>query len=102
MNIKKLINWKLYFILLIASIFSTIAIFPYALTIQANVLENIPISLPLALFLSALQTTIMFAILIYVGLKLSKKLGLEIPLIEKFVEKKKVDIRSLVKLSILW
>lgn len=102
MDIKKLINWKLYFILLTASILSVIAVLPYVLTLQADTLQNIPIPLPLALFLSVIQSSIMLAIVLFIGLKISKKLGLKIPLIEGYINKEKIDTKPLVKNSILY
>jgi hypothetical protein len=41
-QMKKLINWELFGILLGASIFSIIAIIPYVLTLQANLLSKLP------------------------------------------------------------
>jgi hypothetical protein len=37
---NQLVNWKLYIILLIASIFGTIAVLPYTLTLQGGLLQN--------------------------------------------------------------
>ena len=101
MDIKRIINWKQYFILLSLSVLSIIAILPYALTLQANLLQSLPIPLPLVLFLSVLQSTIIFAVLIFIGLKLSKKLGLKIPLIDSFISKEKIDAKPVIKSSIL-
>lgn len=104
MNIKNLINWKLYFILLCASVFSIIAIMPYILTLQADVFKALPIPLPLALLISVIQSTILFAILLFIGLKLSSKLGLKIPILEHYINKKKVnlDVKSIIKISVLF
>jgi len=103
MNIRKIINWKLYFTLLIASVLSIIAILPYITYIQAEALKNVPIPLPLVLLLSVIQSTVLFAILIFIGLKLSSKLGLNVPIIEDYIAKKRinVDIKKIIKLSVL-
>jgi len=37
MGLKNMVNWKLFFILLIASLLSTLAVLPYALTLQAEI-----------------------------------------------------------------
>ena len=102
MNIRELINWKLYFVLLVASIFSVVAIMPYALTLQADILKTLPIPLPLALLLSVIQSTVLIAILLFIGLKLSKQLGLKIPILEGYIAKKNhSNIKSIIKMSVL-
>jgi membrane protease YdiL (CAAX protease family) len=103
MVIKWGVNRKLYLILLIASILSVLAILPFALTIQADLLKDLPIPLSLALLASVIQSSILFAILIFVGLKLSKKVGLGIPVLESYAtgKKTKVNLKSLSKFSIL-
>lgn len=103
MNIKNLINWKVYFVLLFSSICSIIAILPYVTTIQAEILKNIPMSLPVVLLISVVQSTMLFAILIFIGLKISTKLGLKIPILESYIAKKKstVDVKQIIKLSVL-
>ncbi len=103
MAIKNFINWKLYFLLLAASVISIVAIMPYVLTIQADALKNLPISLPLLVLISVIQSTVLFAIFLLIGLKLAKTLGLRIPILESFIAKKKpdVDVKSIIKLSVL-
>jgi membrane protease YdiL (CAAX protease family) len=99
---RKIINWKLYFVLLIISIFSIISISPYALTLQADSLQNLPIPIPLALLLSVLQSSVIFSILIFFGLKLSNKVGLGLPILESYIVKAKVrnNINAILKPSI--
>jgi membrane protease YdiL (CAAX protease family) len=76
---------------------------PYVLTIQGDALKAVPMSLPLVVLISVIQSAILFAILLFIGLKLSKKLGLQIPILESFIAKKKPDInvKSIIKISIL-
>jgi len=103
MNIKTLINWKLYFLLLAASIVSIVAIMPYVLTIQGDALKAVPMSLPLVVLISVIQSAVLFAILLFIGLKLSQKLGLRIPILESYIAKKRVDIdvKPIIKISVL-
>jgi len=102
MNIKNAINWKLYRVLLIASILSVIAILPFLLTFQGDILETLPLPLPVVLLFSVAQSTVLFAILIFVGLKLSKKTGLGLPILESYTKKKvKINVKSIIKLSML-
>ena len=79
------------------------AIMPYILTLQKDVLEAAPIPLPLVILISILQSTILFAILIFFWLKLSDKLGFKTPILEKIISKEKanVDIKSIIKTSII-
>lgn len=103
MNIKKIVNWKIYFILLSASVLSIIAIMPYIITLQGDLLKVAPVPFPLVILIIVLQSAFMFAIFTFIGLKLSSKLELQMPIIERFVAKKKMDIniKSIIKISIL-
>ncbi len=78
------INWKLFSILFIASLLSVIAVLPYAFDLQGDALKSIPLSLPLVVLLSIIQSGIMFAICIFVGLSLSKKVGFESPVMHNW------------------
>jgi len=102
LNIKSLTNWKLYFTLLTASALSIAAVLPYIVTVQADVLKAAPIPLPVVLLASVIQSLILFAIIIFVGLRISKKLGLQIPILEKLLigEKPDTDVKSIIKLSV--
>ncbi len=103
MNIKKLVNRKIYFILLSASVLSILAIMPFILTLQGDVLEAVPMTLPLVILIIVVQSALFFAILTFIGLKLSNKLGLRMPIIEKLVAKEKINfnVKSIIKTSIL-
>lgn len=92
------INWKLFSILLAASILSVIAVLPYAFTLQGDVLKNIPLSLPLVVLLSIIQSGIVFVICIFVGLSLSKKVGFESPVVDDW-EMTKIRVRSVFGIS---
>lgn len=101
-QMKKLINWKLFGILLGASIFSIIAIIPYVLTLQANLLSKLPMPLHTLLFLQILQNVILFSIFIFVGLYLAKRVGLGMPILESWLEGKeaKTYLKSILGISI--
>ncbi len=102
MKLKNLVNWKIYFVLLSASFLSILAIMPYILTLQGDILKEVPMPLPLVILIILLQSTFMFAIFTLIGLKLSDKLGFKMPFIESFVAKKKIDfdVKSIVKTSV--
>lgn len=99
---KNIINWKLFKILLSASIISIIAVLPYAFTLAGDVINQVPIPLPMLILVSVIQSSILFAIVLFLGLILSKKVGLGLPIIEDFLSKKKTqfDIKSIIKTSV--
>jgi len=92
--LKNIINKKIYVTLLFGAILSTIALLPYALTLQAEALQDLPLPLPVVLTISVLQSSILFAIVTFLGMLLSKKIGLKIPYLEAFFSKNKNEIRS--------
>jgi hypothetical protein len=100
---KHLINWKVFFILLISSIVSVICVFPYILTLQGDLLRQLNISIPVLFMAQLVQTTILFSITIFFGLLFAKTIGFKFPLIDALLTKtdyKKV-LRSIAPLSIV-
>jgi membrane protease YdiL (CAAX protease family) len=95
-------KWKLFIILLIASIFGVIAILPYSLTIQGGLPQNLPLPLPVLLTMTLIQNAAMFAVAIFIGLILAKKVGLGLPILEGWVEGKEVKsyLKSILGISI--
>ncbi|MEW6069175.1 MAG: CPBP family intramembrane glutamic endopeptidase [Candidatus Thermoplasmatota archaeon] len=83
---QSLFDWKLFFILLGACIFGIIAIIPYTLTHQLDLLKEYPIPLHILLPIQILQNVFIFAIIIFVGLYLAKKVGLGAPILEGWLE----------------
>ena len=81
-------RWRLFFIIWAACIFGTIAILPYALTLQggSGALANLPISLPLTLAISIAQNAVLFAIAAGVGLLLATRIGLGFPFLEAWLD----------------
>ena len=96
------INWRLFWILLLASVFGVISIIPYMLTIQADLLKELPIPLHVLLPIQVAQNMVIFAILIYVGLYLSGSVGLAAPILEGWLQGKEVKpyIKSILGISI--
>src|SRR6266542_2470139 len=81
---KTLINWKVFFILWIASIFSVIAVLPYSLALQSNVMQNLklPLPLPAVIVLQILQNAILFALIIFGGMFFASRVGLGTPILD--------------------
>lgn len=85
-KIKHLINWKLYRLLFGLAVIGIVCIFPYALTLQGETLQELPLSLPTIIALSMLQSTVMVAIALFLGLILAKKTQLGAPLLEEYLK----------------
>ena len=61
------LNWKLFIILLALSIFGWFAVLPYTLTLQSNVLQNLPVPLYVLLTAQFIQSANNICIAIFVG-----------------------------------
>jgi CAAX amino terminal protease family. len=96
------INWKLFIILLIASIFGIVAVLPYTLTLEGSILQNLPVPLYVLLTGQIIQNTILFAVAIFIGLLLAKKVGLGLPIMEGWLEGREVKtyLKSILGISV--
>ena len=79
-------NWKVFFALWIAAIVSTLAVLPYALTLQASVIEKVAAQVPMGVIITAqvIQSIVLFGVATSIGLLLAKRIGLGAPLLERF------------------
>jgi len=75
-------NWKIFFILWVAAILATLAVLPYAFEMQSDIIALVPISLPALIAIQIVQSGILFAILIFIGLILMKRIGLSTPILD--------------------
>jgi membrane protease YdiL (CAAX protease family) len=100
---KTIINWKIFFILWVASIFSVIAVLPYLLSLESNVLQNLelPFPLPIVIALQVLQNAVIFAIAIFGGMFFASRVGLRIPILEAATHGESVAdrVRAILPLS---
>ena len=96
------LKWKLFIILLVASILGVLAVLPYSLTLQGGLPQNLPVPFYVIVLSSVIQNAILFAVAIYIGLTLYKKVGLGIPILEGWLEGKKVKdyLISILPISI--
>ena len=87
---KRSYNWKLLLVLWIAAIISTIAVIPYAMTIQQPALEKVTLPMPLyqIILIQILANSIIFGLLIGGGLYFATRIGLGIPFLESWIQKK--------------
>ncbi|MDP3623807.1 MAG: CPBP family intramembrane metalloprotease [Methanobacteriaceae archaeon] len=96
------LNRKLFLVLWTASIFGVIAILPYIFTFQGGIPVNLPFSIYLLIVGQIIQNAVIFAITIFIGLKLAKKVGLGLPILEGWLEGRKIknDLKSILGISI--
>ena len=95
-----MINWKLFSLLLAASIITSIAILPFIILVQGSILQSLPIPLPITLSLQLVQAAAVFAVSIFVGLLLSKRIGMGAPILEAWLARKKLTSKILPTLLI--
>ncbi len=84
---KKLINWKIFFILLVLGLISVVCVFPYVATVSRDVLDKIGQPLFVIFIAQLLQTAILFSFCIFWGLFFARKINFKTPAIEAFLEK---------------
>jgi uncharacterized protein (DUF697 family) len=81
---KTIINWRVFFILWIASVIAIIAMLPYTLELQSGALEqlNLPIPFPILIAIQVIQNGLLFAVCIFLGMLLAKRIGLGTPVLD--------------------
>lgn len=101
---KSKIDWRIFFILLGLCLISVVAVFPYVLTIQGEILKQSGISFLMILVFQLFQSAIIFSIAIFIGLSLSKKIGFYLPLLDSFIKHNdwKKIMKDIYFLSIIW
>lgn len=103
MPLTKPFNWKIFFILLAACTWGVIAIFPYALDLQKNLLDQLPMPLWVLIPIQILQNTILFAVAVGLGLFFANRIGLGLPILEAKLAGESVGarIKAILPLSII-
>jgi membrane protease YdiL (CAAX protease family) len=102
MKPKKLIHWKLFAILLLASIVANIAVLPYAFSLGVVRTKELPVPLPVAVLIQIVQATLFFAVAVFFGLLLGNKVGLGAPFIESWLknERTKVGFGPILRIAV--
>ncbi len=104
-NMKTIINWKVFFILLVAAVISTLLVLPYVLEVQSSAIDltKLGIPIPLLITLQTVQTAIIFAIAIFVGLFFAGRVGLATPILDSITRGESVsdEARAVLPLSII-
>ena len=101
---KTLMNWKVYFSLLVAAVLATIAVIPYSLELQSGLLAqlDIPIPLPALIAIQMAQSALLLAILIFFGMILMKRVGLSTPILDSMTKGESASdiLRAILPVSI--
>jgi membrane protease YdiL (CAAX protease family) len=96
---KNVINWKLFFVLLVASVIGSLMALPYTMTITSTPAYLVT---PFVIFASVIQSIIQFSIVIFIGLYLAKKIEFGFPILESWLKGESVGsrLKSILLLSI--
>lgn len=92
---------KIFFILWIVAIISTVLILPYVLTIQAEAFKKTNASFLLIVLLAIGQGIFVFGIATFFGLILAEKTGFKLPLLHSWIEHKKIKYSKIFWLSVV-
>ena len=100
---NKPFNWKLFFIVWGAALVGAVAIIPFALTIQAPLLEATDLPLPLwqLVVLGLVQSMVLVSLAAGAGLLLAGRVGLGLPLVEAWLRKEPVQKKALLGLPVI-
>jgi hypothetical protein len=79
--------WRIFWVLLIAAICGFFAVLPYAFEVLAKLIKAraLPMSLPVFVLVQGLQSTIIFGLVVGVGLLLARKVGIGTPLLRSWL-----------------
>lgn len=86
--------WRLFWLLFIAAVFSALAIIPFALDVFGPIISAQqqssppPLPLPFIIAIGVVQNLLLIGVMIFVGLKLGKKIGLGAPILAALVDGK--------------
>lgn len=102
---KKPFSWKTFFILWGAVVFGVIAIIPYTLELQSGILQDLdlPIPLPLLITIQIVQNSVLFGVVIALGLFFANRIGLGLPILEARLRGETVadKVRAILPVSII-
>ena len=87
---RSIVNWRVFLVLFLASILGVILVMPFVFTLQADLLEQLPLPFPLILALSIAQSGALFFIFTFLGLWLAGKVNLGAPILQAWAEGKEV------------
>lgn len=92
--------WKLFWLLLSAEVVSVLATLPIALELLSPVLSKVDkpnVPLPLLILAGVIQNLTLLAFTVWLGLKLSRRLGLGAPLLESWITSRPVPRKRIAQ-----
>ena len=97
------LNKKLFILIWLGGTLSTLAVLPYAFSLQQDVLQSVPFSLPVLALLSLLQSTVLLAIATFLGLFFAKKVGFKFTVLEQVLSGKSnaIEWKDFLRLPIV-
>jgi len=95
------IRTKKFLILWILAIICTILILPYLLNIQAEALAKANISTSFLILIAIIQGTVIFGLAAFFGLILAEKVGFNLPLLDAWLDHKKINYKKTLFLAII-
>ena len=98
-----MIDWRIFWILLGASVFGMAGVFPFAITLQSDLIRNASVPLHTLVLSQMLQGIFLFAIANSVDLILSKKVGLGQPFLNGLIkgEHVRVSFKHILVISLI-
>jgi membrane protease YdiL (CAAX protease family) len=95
---KNLINWKIFFILLITCVLTALLVIPYSLALTSTGVKVTPVMM----IFTIAQNLVLFAVVTFLGLLLSKQVGMGLPILKNVLEGKNQtkEIKSILLPSI--
>lgn len=97
---KKIINWKLFFKLLVPCVIATLLVLPYTVALSPALAKVLT---PIVLVAQVIQASVIFSIAIFLGLFFSKKVGFGMPVLEgkKPISYLKTNLKLSVGMGVL-
>ena len=99
---KKLIDWKLFFILFGACLLTTLMVLPYTISLLPP--EAAAMMTPPVLIAQVLSSQTLFSLTIFVGLWLAKRVGLGLPILSGWLrgERQGKNLKAILRPAIGW
>jgi membrane protease YdiL (CAAX protease family) len=99
-KMSKLVQWRLFFILWLASVVANAAVIPYALALGILNTARLPLPLGVAIALQLVQSGLFFAVVIFIGFLLAQRIGFGVPFLTGWLEARApVGLRRMLLLS---
>jgi hypothetical protein len=93
MKFKSATDWKIFWLLFMLSEISMFGALPYSLSISGDIIYSFGVSIPMVLAAQFAQGTAFFALSIFTGLFLGKKIGLRAPMLESLFDGRGLSVK---------